>query len=131
MGIFSHLKEYFKKPYVHKAAFSNKITMIVNFVWAILKLASAYVLSSVFFTLSGLYTIFIGLAKMAYFDGRRNSTSFTDEKTYYKRIAFAIMIAGLSYLLYFLELFNSKNLTSSYDVIICITIAKLSFPFSG
>ena len=126
MSITKRIKEYFKKPYVHKATFSNRISMTYNFVWAIIKLIGAYILSSVFISLSGFYTIFIGLAKMAYFDGRRNSKSFTDEKIYYKRIAFALLIAGLCYMFYFLEFFNYDNSNTYYDIIVGIVIALIS-----
>lgn len=126
MTLLEKVKEFIKKPYEHKAAFSNRISMTYNFVWAIIKLIGAYILSSVFISLSGFYSVFIGLAKMAYFDGRRNSNSFSDEKIYYKRIAFSLLIAGFCYMFYFLEFFNHDNSDAYYDIIICIVIAVIS-----
>ncbi len=126
MSLYQKFKSYIKKPYVHKATFSNKISMTYNLIWAIIKLVGAYILSSIFISLSGFYTIFIGLAKMAYFDGRRNSKSFADEKIYYKRIAFALFTAGLLYLFYFLEFFNYDRSNTYYDIIVCIVIALIS-----
>ena len=126
----SKLKEKIKKfkelPYKSKTSFTNKITMISNLLWACLKLCLAYIISSVFIALSGFYTIFIALAKSAYFDGRRNAKSLPEEKKYYKRIAFGVLMAGISYLLYFIEIFNNPKDTS-YGLIISICIATIAF----
>ena len=60
---------YFRKlPYKVRTSYLNKISMFFNLVWAVLKLFFAYYISSIFISLSGFYTIFIGLEKVAYFD---------------------------------------------------------------
>ncbi len=122
----SLISRYKKVPYRIKTSFLNQITMTVNIIWATLKLVFAYLISSVFISLSGFYTIFIGLAKTAYFDGRRNSKKLHDEHKYYNRIAFAILLAGITYLFYFIELFIHPKETK-YGLIISITIAFVAF----
>ncbi len=120
------IKRYKSVPYKIKTSFLNRITMTINIVWASLKLIFAYMISSVFISLSGFYTIFIGLAKTAYFDGRRHSKKLHDEHKYYNRIAFAIFLAGITYLFYFVELFIHPKDTR-YGLIVSITIAVVAF----
>ncbi len=122
-GLFKKLKSL---PYRVKTSYLNKITMILNIVWASLKLIFAYLINSIFISLSGFYTIFIGLAKVAYFDGRQHSKSLHDEYKFYLRIAFAILFAGLLYLFYFIEIFIHPKETK-YDLIISIGIAAVAF----
>ncbi len=120
------LKKFKNLPYKTKTSYLNKLTMIVNITWAIIKLVFAYLISSVFISLSGFYTIFIGLAKTAYFDGRRHSKKLYDEHKYYNRIAFAIFLAGILYLFYFIELFIHPKETQ-YSLTISITLALIAF----
>jgi len=106
--------------------FHNKITLISNLFWAILKFIFAIFIKSVFISLSGFYTIFIALSKTAYFDGKRNRTTVYSERKYVKRIAFGLILAGLSYLAYFIELFKSPQ-DKSYELIFSITLALIAF----
>ena len=105
---------------------NNKITLIGNLIWATMKFVFAIFIKSVFISLSGMYTIFIALAKTAYFDGRRNRTSVYSERKHVKRISFALILSGISYLAYFIELFKSPQQTS-YDLIFSITLATIAF----
>ena len=118
---------YFRKlPYKVRTSYLNKISMFFNLVWAVLKLFFAYYISSIFISLSGFYTIFIGLAKVAYFDGQRNVKKLHDEYKYYKRIAFSICLAGIVYLFYFIAFFmNPKDAT--YPLFVSISIAGAAF----
>ncbi len=122
----SLLKKYKNIPYHIKTSFLNRITMTMNITWAVLKLVFAYLINSLFISLSGFYTIFIGLAKTAYFDGRRHSKKMHDEHKYYNRIAFAILLAGITYLFYFTELFIHPKETK-YGLIISLIIALVAF----
>lgn len=126
MAKFDFINSLKKLPYKVRTSYLNKITMFMNLVWATLKLVIAYLISSVFISLSGFYTIFIGLAKTAYFDGQRNVKKFNDEKKYYRRMAFAICLAGIVYLFYFIAFFtNAKDKT--YPLVVSIAIACAAF----
>ncbi len=120
------LNNYKNMPYKQKTSLHNKISMGSNFAWSLLKLVLAGVISSFFLTLSGFYTMCLALAKCSYFDGRRNAKNLFKEEKYYKQIAFMLMIAGLIYLLYILEIFIYTH-EQSYGLIISITFALIAF----
>lgn len=118
--------KYKHLPFKKRTDLHNRITLISNLVWACFKLAFAIFVRSVFLSLSGFYTVFIGLAKAAYFDGRRHRTSVYSERKYVKRIAFSLVLAGVAYLAYFVELFWRPKETS-YDLIFSIGLATVAF----
>ena len=124
--IKSLVSKYKNLPFNKRTDLHNKVTMIGNLIWAILKIVFAYFIKSIFVSLSGFYTIFIALSKTAYFDGKRNRTSVYSERKYVKRIAFGLLLAGISYLAYFTELFL-KPKDSAYDLIFSITLATVAF----
>ena len=120
------IKKYAQLPFKKRTSFNNKITLISNLIWACGKITLAVFIKSVFISLSGFYTIFIALAKTAYFDGKRNRSSVYSERKYVKRIAFSLMLAGLAYLAYFAEIFTKPQETN-YDLIFSITLATIAF----
>lgn len=120
------LLKYKNLPFNKRTDLNNKCTLILNLIWACLKLVFAYFIKSVFISLSAFYTIFIALSKTAYFDGKRNRTTVYSERKYVKRIAFGLILAGLSYLAYFSELFLRPQ-EKSYDLIFSITLATIAF----
>lgn len=120
------LLTYKNMSYKQKTTLHNKISMAGNFAWALIKLVLAGLISSYFLTLSGFYTMCIGLCKCSYFDGRRNAKNFIKEKKYYFQIACSIIVAGLIYLLYIFEIFLNTY-EQSYALIISITFALVAF----
>lgn len=126
MNIKDLVKNFKNMPYKSKTSFTNKISMITNFIWAFIKLVLAGIVSSVFLSISGFYTMCTALAKTAYFDGRRLSKNQIQETKYFKRIAWTIFGGGLLYLFYILELFVSPK-TQNYNMIVSIAIAAIAF----
>ena len=126
MSIRNFIKDYRNLPYKNKTSINNKVSMATNFAWAVMKLILAYFISSYFLSLSGFYTICIALAKCSYFDGRRNAKCQLKEEKYFVQIACMLMVAGLIYLLYIVQIFLDSH-TQSYGIIIAITIATVAF----
>lgn len=94
MGFKNLIKNFKEIPYKTKTSFTNKISMSANFIWAILKLIFAGLISSIFLSISGFYTLCTALAKTAYFDGRRLSKNQLQETKYFKRISWTIFCGG-------------------------------------
>ena len=126
MSIKNFIKDYRNLPYKNKTSINNKVSMATNFAWAVMKLILAYFISSYFLSISGFYTICIALAKCSYFDGRRNAKSQLKEEKYFVQIACMLIVAGLIYLLYIVQIFLDSH-TQSYGIIIAITIATVAF----
>lgn len=126
MGFKNLIKNFKEIPYKTKTSFTNKISMSTNFIWAILKLIFAGLISSIFLSISGFYTLCTALAKTAYFDGRRLSKNQLQETKYFKRISWTIFCGGFLYLFYILRLFISAKV-QDYNQIISIAIAAMAF----
>ncbi len=126
MAKFDLIKSWRNLPYDEKTSMINKITMVSNLIWAILKLILAFFIRSIFISLSGLYTIFIAFAKASYFDGRRHCKKRYEEHIYYNRISASLTFAGFLYTLYFLGIFFHPQ-QNNYDPIISIGIAAVAF----
>ncbi len=126
MSLKNFLKNYKNLPYKNKTTINNKVSMSANFAWAVMKLLFAFFISSYFLALSGFYTICIALAKYSYFDGRKEAKTQFKEEKYFQQIASMLIIAGLVYLLYIVQIFLDSH-TQSYDLIIAITIALIAF----
>lgn len=118
--------KYQNLEYKKRTSLHNKITLILNLTWAALKFVLAFFIESVFISLSAFYTIFIALAKTAYFDGRRNRTSVYSERKYIKRIAFSLLLAAVAYLAYFIQLFLAPQ-EKNYPLIPAIVVATIAF----
>lgn len=126
MTIKEKILNYKNSNYRSRTSLHNKITMFANFAWGFMKIVFAYFIHSFFLSISGFYTLCIALAKVAYFDGRKLSKNQFQEEKHFKRLASAIIGAGIVYLLYIIEIFL-KTYQQQYTIIISISIATVAF----
>ena len=118
--------KYKNLEYKKRTSLHNRITLISNLVWAVLKFVLAFFIESIFISLSAFYTIFIALAKTAYFDGQKSRTSVYSERKHVKRIAFSLLLASIAYLAYFIQLFMTPE-EKTYQLIPAIGLATIAF----
>lgn len=129
----NEFKSYFKRvvknfkdlPYHKKTGFNNRLTMVCNYLWALIKLVFGWISKSIFLSISGIFTVFIGFGKYFYFIGEQRSKNQQEELSYYKKMAWCIIASGILYYLYVTSLYAS-DYNKIYDKIFGITIATIS-----
>lgn len=105
----------------------NKLTMIYNLGFGIVKIGLGIYTGSFFFAVSALCSFGFGLAKREYLMGTAKSGGDAAiEYKYFVRIAWLIMLCGTSYGLYMARMFWQPGSTN-YGTSIGIAIACMSF----
>jgi hypothetical protein len=107
--------------------YTARISMLGNFLVAAGKVALGIFTASVFFLISGIYSIGIGYAKSTYYAGlKKSDTSLKSEKPFFIKIAITLFASGVVYIIYMMRLFFISA-SFDYGTIPSIGIAAISF----
>lgn len=120
------IKETFNRKFKEER-FHNLITMIFNFIWALLKIVFGLIKLSGFLCVSAIYTFCLGISKHMFFKGRKSVKNNEDSvNQYYLFIGIVIIVASICYLIYMVRLFFIPSNTT-YGMIPAIAIAAMAF----
>ena len=117
MNFKENLKDITKK---HRAIVL--LTSIYNYIWGTIKILFGIFTLSFLYSLSGIDTIFVAIAKHIYLKNIGK-----DSKKVSLFISTFIVLIGIVYLLLAISLFFLKNQIKEYSIIIAIAIAFFSF----
>ena len=98
------------------------LTSLYNYAWGTIKILFGIFTLSFLYSLSGVDTIFVAIAKHIYLKNIGK-----DSKTVSLFISTFIVLIGIVYLLLAISLFFLKNQIKEYSIIIAIAIAFFSF----
>ena len=117
MSFKEHLKDSTKR---HQAIVL--LTSLYNYAWGTIKILFGIFTLSFLYSLSGVDTIFVAIAKHIYLKNIGK-----DSKKVSLFISTFIVLIGIAYLLLAISLFFLENQIKEYSIIIAITIAFFSF----
>lgn len=103
------------------------LSMIGNGCIAVVKIILGTVMMSIFFVISGFYTIGIGMSKVIYYHG--HSLPKEEKEVIYKHyvaMGIVLLVTSIIYILYMARLFFIES-TIPYTTIMGITLALISF----
>ena len=119
---------------IKKTHIISRVSMYKDYIFAAIKIIFGIFVQSYFLSVSGLYSICIGLAKGSFFAGKSvgeklDPTSHEYKQNEYKhlaRMAFFILAGSIVYVIYMARLFFISS-TYNYGTIPSIAIATVSF----
>ena len=116
---------YRNKSFEEKTIFMTKFSVIFNLILAIGKIVLSF-FKGVFFLVAGIVNIFIMLAKLECLLGsRKNDTkSFTYRNTL---VGVFLLLAGVEYAIYMTRMVFTDTELSSYNMVLGVIIAFVSF----
>lgn len=111
----------------------SKVSMIKDYIFAAIKIIIGIVIQSYFLSVSGLYSICVGLSKYAFFEGKNVCAESKDEAeriklqyNYLAKMAFFLLTGSVIYVIYMARLFFYPS-NFNYGEIPAITIAAFAF----
>lgn len=107
--------------------FYSTVSMIINFIWAFIKLTIGYITHSFFFCVSAGYTLCIGICKQIYLFGRKKELQPSLEIKYVINISIILFLASCLYTLYMSKLFIWPENHRNYGTILSISFATFAF----
>lgn len=104
-----------------------RISQLGNFIWAAVKLFLGVYNFSFFLIIGGIYTLAVGISKLIYVKGRKESNDETaKEKGYYLQMCGVLGAASLFYVAYMIRYFIVPP-TENYSDLFAISFAALAF----
>lgn len=124
------VKYYYNKTFEEKIEFSSFFSILSNLILAAGKVLITIYTKSIFFLISGIINLCMGLAKKECYLGikKKDKNSFKKRNTI---VSILVMIAGLMYILYMGRLLIFDVKTTQYTMLMGITIATVSFVEMG
>lgn len=112
----------------------HKLSMYKDYIFAAIKIVFGIFVESYILSVGGIYSICVGLAKSAFFEGRHAVKDFDESSEEYKKneykylskMAFFILVGSLTYVSYISQMFFVPPMFS-YGEIPAIMIAAVSF----
>ena len=110
-----------------KAQYTAKVTIVGNFAMALSKLAIGIFTLSIFFIVSGIFSLGIGVCKAVYLAGDKKSNgNIAKERMYFLLMGIILLLASIFYIVYMIRLFFVES-TFVFDLIPSLVIAMFSF----
>ena len=110
-----------------RAQYTAKITVIGNLVMVLSKLAIGIFTLSIFFIVSGIFSLGIGICKIIYLIGdKKSNRNIAKERMYFLLMGIILLLASVFYIVYMIRLFFVDS-TFVFELIPSIVIAMVSF----
>ena len=107
----------------------TNVTMYYNYIWACIKIVFGIFFNTLYFCLSGIYTILIAFTKRVFHNNFKNNNERECLKKFLK-MAILILVASIIFIMYMSRLFFI-DYSYNYNTIIGIVIAAFSFTELG